>query len=216
MAGGLTRIQASTSGATIAGQLYITNSGLAEIFLAGDTQSEISSEATHLLIKADTDSDASQAGTMQLWVGAEMCLLLHERVAGIQVIQIGSDTDSAVERQIKSADAATTGTGSVLHLKSGESAGTNQAGSNMQISGGQATGNATGGAIIFQTAVTGSSGSTVQSLAERLRILQGGTIQIQNSTAPAGTPSSSGYLYVESGALKYKGSSGTVTTLGVA
>jgi hypothetical protein len=216
VAGGLTRLQASTSGATITGQLYITNSGSAEIFLAGDTQSEISSEATNFLIKGDTDSDASQAGTMQLWVGAEMCLLLHERVAGIQVIQIGADTDTPVERQIKSADATLSGTGSMLHMKSGESVGTNQAGANIQISGGQATGNATPGSVVFQTAATGSSGATVQSLVERLRILPAGTLQISNSTAPAGTPTGGGYLYVESGALKYKGSSGTVTTLGAA
>ena len=37
---------------------------------------------------------------------------------------------------------------------------------------------------------------------------------IANRTAaPSGTPSGGGVLYVESGALKYKGSSGTVTTL---
>lgn len=35
-------------------------------------------------------------------------------------------------------------------------------------------------------------------------------------TAPATTPTGGGVLYVESGALKYKGSSGTVTVLGVA
>lgn len=33
------------------------------------------------------------------------------------------------------------------------------------------------------------------------------------SAAPSGTPSGGGILYVESGALKYKGSSGTVTTI---
>lgn len=41
------------------------------------------------------------------------------------------------------------------------------------------------------------------------------TMFIANSSAPA-TPSGGGFLYVESGALKYKGSSGTVTTLGAA
>lgn len=41
-------------------------------------------------------------------------------------------------------------------------------------------------------------------------------IGIANGTAPSGTPTGGGVLYVESGALKYKGSSGTVTTLGVA
>lgn len=40
-------------------------------------------------------------------------------------------------------------------------------------------------------------------------------IFIGNTTAPS-TPTGGGVIYVESGALKYKGSSGTVTTLGVA
>jgi hypothetical protein len=39
---------------------------------------------------------------------------------------------------------------------------------------------------------------------------------IKNSTAPAANSTGGGYLYVESGALKYRGSSGTVTTLGAA
>jgi hypothetical protein len=43
-----------------------------------------------------------------------------------------------------------------------------------------------------------------------------GVIAIGNGTAPSGTPTGGGVLYVESGALKYKGSSGTVTTLGTA
>lgn len=45
----------------------------------------------------------------------------------------------------------------------------------------------------------------------------GGTkvLYIGNGTTP-GTPTDGGVLYVESGALKYKGSSGTVTTLGAA
>jgi len=43
-----------------------------------------------------------------------------------------------------------------------------------------------------------------------------GVIAIGNGTAPSGMPTGGGVLYVESGALKYKGSSGTVTTLGTA
>ena len=38
-------------------------------------------------------------------------------------------------------------------------------------------------------------------------------LNIYNSTAPSSNPSGGGYLYVESGALKYRGSSGTVTTI---
>lgn len=36
------------------------------------------------------------------------------------------------------------------------------------------------------------------------------------TTVPTGNPTSGGFLYVESGALKYRGSSGTITTLGPA
>lgn len=36
---------------------------------------------------------------------------------------------------------------------------------------------------------------------------------LANATVPSANPSGGGYLYVESGALKYRGSSGTVTTL---
>lgn len=39
---------------------------------------------------------------------------------------------------------------------------------------------------------------------------------IANGTAPSSNPTGGGILYVESGALKYRGSSGTVTTLGAA
>lgn len=41
-----------------------------------------------------------------------------------------------------------------------------------------------------------------------------GVLVIANGTAPTTSPANVGQLYVESGALKYRGSSGTVTTLG--
>lgn len=41
-------------------------------------------------------------------------------------------------------------------------------------------------------------------------------IAIANGTAPASSPAGMGQLYVEAGALKYRGSSGTITTLGTA
>jgi hypothetical protein len=39
---------------------------------------------------------------------------------------------------------------------------------------------------------------------------------IANRATVPGTPSGGGVIYVEAGALKYKGSSGTITTLGAA
>jgi len=49
----------------------------------------------------------------------------------------------------------------------------------------------------------------------KLSIGADGLLFMANTSAPA-TPTGGGHLYVESGALKYKGSSGTVTTLGAA
>jgi hypothetical protein len=43
-----------------------------------------------------------------------------------------------------------------------------------------------------------------------------GNIFLANGTAPTGNPTGGGFLYVESGALKYRGSGGTVTTVGAA
>lgn len=43
-----------------------------------------------------------------------------------------------------------------------------------------------------------------------------GVIAISNGTAPTSSPAGMGQLYVESGALKYRGSSGTITTIGAA
>ena len=50
----------------------------------------------------------------------------------------------------------------------------------------------------------------------RLSIDGFGNIAIANSTSTPATPASGGVLYVEAGALKYRGSSGTITTLGAA
>lgn len=63
-----------------------------------------------------------------------------------------------------------------------------------------------------------SGGATVPLLVDadgRVLIAADGPLKLNNTTEPA-TPTGGGYLYVEAGALKYKGSSGTVTTLGAA
>jgi hypothetical protein len=41
-------------------------------------------------------------------------------------------------------------------------------------------------------------------------------VHLDNQGSPPATPTGGGVLYVEAGVLKYKGSSGTVTTLGAA
>ena len=43
-----------------------------------------------------------------------------------------------------------------------------------------------------------------------------GTVSLTNATAPSVNLAGGGILYVEAGALKYRGSSGTITTIGPA
>jgi len=55
------------------------------------------------------------------------------------------------------------------------------------------------------------------SFAERFRIGSEGVVRVANtSTPPSSDPTGGGYLYVESGALKFRGSSGTITTIAAA
>jgi hypothetical protein len=48
---------------------------------------------------------------------------------------------------------------------------------------------------------------------ERARIDSDGNLTVNNTLSAPGTPSGGGTLYVESGALKYRGSGGTITTV---
>jgi hypothetical protein len=48
---------------------------------------------------------------------------------------------------------------------------------------------------------------------ERVSIYNAGYLFVKDATAPGSNPSGGGYLYVESGALKYRGSSGTISTI---
>lgn len=82
------------------------------------------------------------------------------------------------------------------------------------------------GRVTFHTTPTGTTG-----FQERMRIDQAGNVGINGTTfgggakvlfianattVPTSNPTGGGILYVENGALKYRGSSGTVTTIGPA
>jgi len=114
------------------------------------------------------------------------------------VIQMGMDGNAPVNQTFKGCD----GTGD------------NVAGASLTLAGGRGTGTGAGGKLVFKTAPAGSSGTTANALAAAMEIDGARVIGIKNTTAaPEGNPSAGGYLYVEDGALKFKGSGGTVTTL---
>jgi hypothetical protein len=99
---------------------------------------------------------------------------------------------------------------SVQNVSTGTS---NTAGANRNYDGSQGTGSGLGGAHVFRVATAGSSGTAQNAQQTALRIEQDRSVFVANVSAEPATPSGGGVFYVEAGALKYKGSSGTVTTI---
>lgn len=108
----------------------------------------------------------------------------------------------------------------------------NTAGVNWARNGSAGTGTGVGGDHVWNVAKAGSTGSTPNTQSEAFRLTGGfnaaffgggsygggkGVIFIANdNTDPTSNPTGGGILYVSSGALKYRGSSGTVTTIAAA
>lgn len=115
-------------------------------------------------------------------------------------LQQGADSATPAEQKLGSADGS----------------GTNITGAGYIIHSGRGTGSAAGGPIRFQTSTGGSSGTTLGTLADRVVIQATGVVEIKEAaTVPSSNPTGAGYLYIESGSLKFRGSSGTITTLAV-
>jgi len=119
---------------------------------------------------------------------------------------------------------------STTTLSGVDASGTDVAGAALTVAGGRSTGTGNGGAVIIQTSSPGAgTGSSANTLVERLRVTHDGNLGLATSTefgsgkgviaianaavVPSTNPSGAGVLYCEGGALKYRGSSGTVTTL---
>jgi hypothetical protein len=91
-------------------------------------------------------------------------------------------------------DATGTTTGGTI--RGAARTGTNVAGSDVTVAGGNGTGTGGGGALIFQTAPTGASGSTVNTLAERMRVTPDGRFSIASAAPTAGIYGASPVLNV--------------------
>jgi hypothetical protein len=94
------------------------------------------------------------------------------------------------------------------------------------------TGSATGNTVLLYAVGTDSNvpitirakgnssvviGNDSENLLQLGRLGSGvGVLFVPNGAAPSSNPASGGYLYVEGGALKFRGSSGTVTTVAAA
>lgn len=99
-------------------------------------------------------------------------------------------------------------------LSGADATGTNGTGGDLVAQPGNGTGSGKSGKWVVETAPPGSSGSTPTTMTRRMEIDEQGVIKINNATTvPAVDPAGGGYLFSEGGALKWRGSSGTVTTI---
>lgn len=113
------------------------------------------------------------------------------------------------------------GSGGIVAIRGTSTAATNK-GASLAFGGNMTSANAfmaeiagrwegSGDRAYLQLATNGPGG-----LIERARIDSNGNLLIANTGGAPGTPSGGGYLYVESGALKFRGGSGTVTVIAAA
>lgn len=115
-------------------------------------------------------------------------------------------------------------------IRNREANGTNIGAGDLTIEAPLASGNATGGGIALATAPSGASGAIVQTPVTRVRVEPTGNITLAAATGsygsgvgvifignagtnPSANPVGGGILYVNAGALTYRGSGGTVTVI---
>jgi len=101
-----------------------------------------------------------------------------------ETLTIGANDNgiAAIERLAHTDD-----NGGRLHIQSGNGGGTNKAGAELSLRGGQGTGNAVGGSITFKSTAAGSSGTTVRSLVEVAEIDNVGNLQVDGTITTGST-----------------------------
>lgn len=160
-----------------------------------------------------------------------LTLLNNSGTPGIQLIANSSWGGTYVNVDLYLGNGNTNAAPVGKTLRATDGTGTDIAGANLTLCAGRGTGSGAGGYLALQTAPAGSTGTTLGTAAERLRVDVAGNIGVNGTsfgsgakvmfianagTVPSTNPTGGGILYVESGALKYRGSSGTVTVLGAA
>lgn len=119
---------------------------------------------------------------------------------------------NAVTTTLGPADAASP-VSRILNVQSVVAGTSNTAGADRYFDGSQGTGTGAGGAHVFRVATKGTSGTAQNALVEAFRVREDRACFVANVSATPATPSGGGIFYVEAGALKYIGSSGTITTI---
>lgn len=183
--GGGTPISLTNTQINLSRNVVLTNGTGTEMLFTGDTQTDIKSEDS-IFINFDSDGDGAGAKVFEIQANGVTRLKIHDTPL---VIQQGGDSDTPAAYQYKAADGLTNATGSSLEIKPGEGRGTDKAGSNLLISGGQPTGSGASGPIIFQIAAPGGTGTTVRNHTERARIDNAGLTIADGFAIVAGSTS---------------------------
>jgi hypothetical protein len=103
----------------------------------------------------------------------------HQLIIGSDKLSAAEITDVYIGKGV--VDAAPTDT--TYHATGGE--GTNIAGADVTIAGGKGTGSGAGGEVVFSTSDAGSTGTTLQTLTPKMRILASGNVGINDSAPTA-------------------------------
>ena len=125
-------------------------------------------ERSSIVLNTGGGSDIFLATSGYIWLGTA--------TTGNSTVQIGPTSFNTTVRTHtlkaagRSSFGAYTGAGHHLKIAAGEADGTNLAGGNLTLYGGQGTGTGAGGSVVIQTALAGSSGSSLNSLVDRLTI----------------------------------------------
>ena len=157
-------------------------------FSAGQTVSTGSDNVT-IGAFADVNSGTYSSGIAlgsNAFIGASNSIAIGygaTTTASNQLV-IGDNTSPITDFYI--GEGVTAGTPGNITINATGGSGTNNAGADLILAGGKATGNAAGGDIIFSTSNAGSSGSTLQSLTEKFRITNAGAIGLSTTYGSTG------------------------------
>lgn len=116
---------------------------------------------------------------------------------------VGSETSAITDIYFGEGVISTTPSDTTINATGGS--GTDIAGADLILAPGKGTGNAAGGDIIFSTADTGASGTTLQSLTEKMRLTSGGRLGIGTSTPDFELEAVSGSQNIEFVGTAYAG-----------
>ena len=135
------------------------------------------------------NAGASNSGIRIVAVGQEAgtsnpynyVVLLGYRAAATGANQFVAGSSSGPMSNVFFGEGVVSASPTAYTLNGTGGAGTNIAGGGLKLAGGQGTGTGAGGAVVLQTAPAGSSGSSQNSLVDRLTVGEDGTIDFHNN-----------------------------------